>query len=629
MRGLPIPLPRGLGLEALPTEGAHLADKTASVSSPLHLRTRCGFELASALAALLAVAAVVFLVLQCEVRRLQRTRALGVGERRLASDDEGDDVESFVQESLGVCEGLTGADEQQAQEPQGAGDKQQVQEAQGAGLRPKPRRAPPANAGEWQPRTRKRPGKTAETMTILLKVAKSSAELPESSHSSEERSSSPTSSSSAKDTSESDEEPPNKKKKTEGLPETSSQVSKAKTIPGEPSTSSGGPFGEDPFGIPGSLLELYLQDTLQTAEGGSIADWLLDPEADLPSSSTLLEEEANLAPLQMGPGTAASPESLGDSSLMAELAAILAGEQEQQDEVAGPSSVLLSSTDQFLEAAALPLPEAAPSTLEEPSTSAASTAATSPTLTELLTSSGAVVQVSSLTPTVGPPQASSPVNQHPFYRLPASWPKNVLLPFFSVEKCLRKVPDEPLDSLLETVRRILDQPSLSVEDIRTLQSTGEKIISYSGRYFTRLANISDDSNLVRTLGIRVILAHYLLTVCELVGPNMQREQWWGSHMRRVLTPPAGWRPPSGSATSWRGKDRAILVQCLISAMNILRRGERLPAQLIVPIMQKLLCSPDALAYFKHRGWKGFRKANQRFLGIDLEESESSDDDEAE
>ncbi|KAL8445406.1 hypothetical protein Emed_005632 [Eimeria media] len=631
MRGLPIPLPRGLGLEALPTGGAHPADKKEFVSLPLHLRTRCGFELASALAALLAVAAVVFLVLQCDLERLQRTRALGVGERRLASDDEGEDVESFIQESLRVCEGLAGADEQQVQEPQGAGDKQQVQEPQGTDLRPRPEPAPATPADAWgsQPRTRKRPGKTMETLKILSKMAKSSANFSESSHSSEETSAPPTFPSSAKDASESDEEPL-KKKNTEGLTETGSQVAKSKTTPGETSTSSGGPVGEEPFGIPSSLLELYLQDTLQAAADGSIAEWLLDPEADLPSSSTLSkEEEADVAALQMGAETLPSLESLEDPSLTAELAAILATDQEQQDEVVEPLNILVSSSDQSPEGAALPSLEAAPTALEEPSTSAASTAATSPLLTKLLMPSGAAVQVSSLTPTVGSPQASSPINQHPFYRIPASWPKNVRLPFFSIEKCLLKALREPLDSLLETVRRILDQQSLSVKDIRTLQSTGEKMITYSGRYFTRRANISDDSNLVRTLGVRVLLAHYLLTVCNVVGPNMQKEQWWGPHMGPILTPPAGWRPPSGRVIYSRGRDRAALVQGLIDAMRILGRGERPPAQLIVSIMQELLCSPDTQTYYKQPGWEGFREANERFLGIGPKESESTDDDEDE
>ncbi|KAL8447603.1 hypothetical protein Emed_004284 [Eimeria media] len=543
--------------------------------------------------------------LQCEVRRLQRRRTLKVGERRLASDDEEDEVESFVQESLMVCKGLAGPDEHQGQEPQGAGDKQQAQEPQGAGAVPRRRRrrasATLAKARGPHAHKRKRTGKSMETLKILFEMAKSSAEESlKSSHSSEDTSASSASSSLPKDTSESEEEPLTKKKKTGVLAEKSSQVAKAKTTPGEPSTSTGGPVGEDPFDIPGSLLELYLQDTLQTAEGGSIADWLIDPEADVPLSSTLSkEEEANLAGLQMGPETLPSPESLEDSSLMADLAAILATEQAQQDEVAGSSSLLVSSSGQFLDGAALPAPETAPTALE-----------------------------SSPTATAGSPPSSPPMDQHPFYRIPASLPENVPLPFFSVVNCLRIVPEESVDGLLETVRYILEQQTLSVEDIHTLQSVGEKLISFSNRYFRPL-KMNNDSNLMRSLGIRVIVAHYLLTVCEVVGPNMQKEQWWDSRMRSVLTPPPGWQPPSGPVTHSRAKDRAVRVQNLISAMNILRRGERLPAKVIVPIMQELLCSPDTLAYFKHRGWKGFRKANQRFLGISPEESESSDDDEDE
>ncbi|KAL8447604.1 hypothetical protein Emed_004285 [Eimeria media] len=538
----------------------------------------------------------------------------------------------WLQESLTVCTGLAGPDKHQRQEPQGAGDKQQAQEPQGALAVPRRRRrrsrATLAKASGPQKHKRKRTGKTMETMKLLFEMTKSSAESSESSHSSEETSASPASSSLPKEPSESDKKPLTKKKKTEGLADKSSQVAKAKTsAPGEPSTSTGGPVGEDPFGIPESLLELYLQDTLQVAEDDSIADWLLDPEADVPLSSTLSkEEEARLAAEQMGPETVASPESLRDSSLMAELVAILAAEQGQQDEVARSSSLLVSSSGQFLDGAALPAPETAPTALEEPSTSAAST---SPTLAKLLRPSSAAVQESSPAQTAGSPPASPPMDQHPFYRLPTSWPGNVPLPRFSSEDCIGTAPGESLDSMLERARRILDQPTLSIEDIRTLQSTAEKMISFSGRYFIKEVAMAADSGLIQSMGARVLLAHYLLAVCKVVGPNMQKQQWWGPQMGHVLTPPSGWRPPSGSATSARVKDRAVLVQNLISAMNILRRGERLPAKVIVPIMQELLCSPDTQKYFKHRGWRGFRKANQRFLGISPEESESSDTDEDE
>ncbi|KAL8442748.1 hypothetical protein Emag_006232 [Eimeria magna] len=315
-------------------------------------------------------------VLHCEVRRVEKTRTLGVGERRLASRGEENEVETLLQGSPKVCEGLAGADEQQ------------VQEAQGVVPRPGRKRAHAisGNAGEPHARTTKRLGKSREAMRILFQMAHSSAQFSESSLSSEEASPSPTSSSSAQETPESEEEPLIKKKKSEELAEKSSQVAKPKTSApeltlfvygveaalsihafcseelvnaGEP--SSGGLVDGDDFNIPASLLELYLQDTLHAAEESSIADWLIDPEADLPLSLMLLEEEeAHFAALQMGAEADPPLESLEGSSLMTEQAPVSVTGQEQHDGVAGASGLLVSSSDQPPKGAAMPLAEAAP-----------------------------------------------------------------------------------------------------------------------------------------------------------------------------------------------------------------------------------------------------------------------------
>ncbi|KAL8442749.1 hypothetical protein Emag_006233 [Eimeria magna] len=369
MWGEPFRPPGGQDIEILPTEGADRAALREFAPSYSRPRTRCGSKVTTALAALLAVAAVVFVVLHCEVRRVEKTRTSGLRERRLASRDEEDEVETSVQGSPKVCEGLAGAGEQQ------------VQEAQGVVTRPRRRRARvPAtsgNAGGPQARARKTPGKSGEALKILFQMAKGSAQFSESSHSSKETSPSPTSSSSAQETPESEEEPLIKKKKSKELAEKSSQVAKPKTSAPEAALSihalcseelvnagersRGGPGGEDDFNIPASLLELYLQDTLHAAEESSIADWLIDPEADLPLSITLSEEkEAHFAALQMGAEAGPPLGSLEGSSLMTEQAPISVTGQEQHDGVAGASGLLVSSSDQPPEVAAMSLAEAAP-----------------------------------------------------------------------------------------------------------------------------------------------------------------------------------------------------------------------------------------------------------------------------
>ncbi|KAL8452126.1 hypothetical protein Emed_001537 [Eimeria media] len=665
MWGVPLRPSGDQDIDTSPTEGADQAAIIQSASTYPRLRARSGFKLASAVAALLAVTAVVFLVLHCQVRRVRRPKILGIGERRLASGDEEDEAESFVQESLRVCEGIAEADEQQVQQPRMI-------------LRPMPKPAPATPADAWgsQPRTRKRHGKTMETLKILLKMAKGSAEISESSYSSDQTSAFLTSSSSVKEPSEFEEEPLTKKKKTEVSTLKETQIGEAETsAPGEASTSRGGLVGEDPSGIPESLLELYLQDPLPDTKEWLIADWLLDPEADLPTIPTLLEEGQPHSPaLQMGPETVPSLESLGGSSLMAGQAAVLAGGQEQHAEVAGSSSELVSSSYQPPEVPAFSLPETAPTAPEEPSTSAAltsptltqlitrsrpaaqaveqthgsgaaasideepstSAALTSPTLTQLITrsrpaaqaveqthGSGAAASIDESSPTA---TAGPPLDEHPFYRLPASWPRKVRLPGFLYSAYFTSMPLDPLSTTLEKTRRILAKQDLSAEDVRRLQFIGEELLRYAGRYLSKPASLGNDANLLLCLGPRVLLAHYLLIVCEVVGPNMRKEEWWGPLMGPILTPPSGWRPPIPSPLKRKGKGRGAVVQKVISVMGALRRGERLPANLIVPIMQDLLCSRDTQKFFRHSGWRGFRRADQRFLGIDPEESESSDDD---
>ncbi|KAL8434489.1 hypothetical protein ACSSS7_003135 [Eimeria intestinalis] len=428
-------------------------------------------------------------------------------------------------------------------------------------------------------------------------MAKSSAELSASSRFPKETSASPDSASSERGTFEFEEELPAKKKKSGEVAEKVAQIEEAKTSSlGEPGTSSEGP-NDNEFYIPEPMLELYLQDTLQAAQENLLADWLIDPDVDLPSILTVPgEEEVHFAAAQMEAQARPSLEGLSLMSLQA--ATIVAG-QTRPDEVSQASGSVVSSTSGHpQEGAALLLLEGEP------------TAAVF----------GGCLFL---------PKDSPPMDQHPFSKIPVSWPRDVSLPDFDFKTSFSVSPSASLSTLLEEARRILARQELSLDDVGALQRIGKNLVSYAGRYFMRLVSLDDDASLASSLGKRVLLAHYLLLVCEVVGPNTRREQWWGPHMGRLLTPPPGWQPPSESAVFHKGKRRGALVKMLIEAMAILRRGEMLPARLIVPIMQQLICSPDTQKSFREKGWRGFRRANQQYLGISPEESTSSDSDEDE
>ncbi|KAL8442750.1 hypothetical protein Emag_006234 [Eimeria magna] len=334
-----------MDVEAPPREKAHRKDliEFASFHSRTSRRSHWHPNSKSALAALLAVAAVVFIVLRCEVWRAQGVQTLGNGERRLASGDEEEGLTTSIQESPNICEGFAGADEQQ------------VQDAQVAALHSGRVPAAPASAEEAQARTSKRPGKTERTMELLFKMAKGSAQHSEISHSSRETSPSPNSSVSSIRPSEF-EEPSTKKKKSEVSAMKETQIEEMETnAAGEPSPNSGDLAGEDDNKIPASLLEFYLQDTLHEAEESFLANWLLDSDEDIPLSPSPSGKEAiHLAAEENELEATASHE---DDSLVVEQAAAIQAPQEKG--VRTPTALTsTSSSEQSEQGAALPSPEA-------------------------------------------------------------------------------------------------------------------------------------------------------------------------------------------------------------------------------------------------------------------------------
>ncbi|KAL8269472.1 hypothetical protein Esti_006602 [Eimeria stiedai] len=675
MRGVPYRPPGGQDNKVSPTEGHNQRDIIESVPFYPLPRARYYCKVASASAVLLAVAAVVFVVLRCHARIVQKARTSLLAKRRLAAGDEDDDSKPLIGGSPKVCEGLAEATEQQ------------VQGTQGALLRRRRRRdrTTPANAGGAQARRRQSPGKTEKTLKVLMKMAMTSAELWESSHSSESSEktrASPSTSTSEEEMPHIEEAPPKKKKKSEESASREAPTAEAKpSTPGEPSTSSGGLGGEELPEIPPSLLEAYIQDTLQSAEESFIADWLIDSDEDVPLSPTPLGEEADHFPAgETEPD--APPFYEGTSLTVDDAAPIVTGQAQQGEVVQTPSAVSsTSSSDQLAHGAALPLPEASSDTevrrLRKPnvflgfekhlhlsrreegtacccltsplfelkslqtikldslfggrSTSAASETATSLLLIRLLTAGGATpsqrVFVSRVCCFFD--SQPSPMAQHPFYRLPHSSPDAASLKNVDFNAHFNSSPVSPLNHSLNSLRRILAQQEVSRSDLLSLQMLGTQLMRHVGRYFKyplKRGRITT-TGLVIPLALRVLLGHYLLVVCKVVGPSMQKELWWNSRMHAALTPPAEWRPSRLGAPWAKTRGKSGLVQMLMDAMLILRGGEMLPAELIVPIMQKLFCSPYTLQYFQKAEWNGWRRADRRFLNNSPEDSTSSDDDE--
>ncbi|KAL8427877.1 hypothetical protein ACSSS7_007489 [Eimeria intestinalis] len=425
--------------------------------------------------------------------------------------------------------------------------------------------------GEWQSEESARTSKEVAGDGNTDQHTEASAPMEWSdSETSDEMGSSPSSPNWAKGKSDSDDEPAKKKKRKEGPQKGKKQKAESKTsISGEPSTSSGGPDGYSSGEPSPSSVEFYIDDALKSAQGAVLAEWLADPDKDLLHFLELQEEDKGdvTAERDTGAGKPLSTEAL--MLMVEEAAAIVTGEW-QDEESARPSYEVTGdgSTDKQAEDAAPPFLEARPSPDEVPSTSAASASKT--------------------------------------------YPKDPHLPKVDFVHAFGGHPGASLGALLGAVRTIMAKPHLTGPDLLGLQHLGVSMMAYAGLRMMRPIEKRHQCWLVLPLAQRVLLAHYLLAVCDVVGISMQRGEWWDRYMSRVLGHPRNWRPLPEARAKQVGKGRPALVNMLVDAMDILRRGERVPAQLIVPIMQQVICTRFPIKYFQEPEWSGFREADEEF-----------------
>lgn len=107
-----------------------------------------------------------------------------------------------------------------------------------------------------------------------------------------------------------------------------------------------------------------------------------------------------------------------------------------------------------------------------------------------------------------------------------------------------------------------------------------------------------------TLGRRFLVADYLWCICEVIGPAMQKQAWWGNLMEKYLD-------VSIVASRFQRKsgNRALIIKRLIDALLIYRAGERPHACEVVTLKQEILCKANRPERFKSPAWDPWRMDN--------------------
>ncbi|KAL8447601.1 hypothetical protein Emed_004282 [Eimeria media] len=442
-----------------------------------------------------------------------------------------------------------------------------------------------ASSGLRRSERKRSRGKTAATLKRVLKLAKSvPGQQEEGQGSSEETETSSDAQTSPYDAPDPEGESPAKKRKSEEAVAGEVQVEAGETSELGESSLSSEPLQSEDLEFPDSLLELYLSDTLQEGiQDSSFATWLLDPDGELPQSPAPSGETDDWP---MGaeavPG---EPYPSYNLNLLAEVAGF--ADEQEQTTVGHTPSTSMSSEFQDKSKGEPPAAVAESAETVQPSTSA---------------------------------------GQHPFYRMPSSWPEDVNLPPMTAARYLKSRPEGRLATALERVRCILTKRRLDGKDVVHLQEGAKNLLAFAGRYFSHPTERQFNARLVKNMTLRVLVAHYLLAVCQVIGPPMQKEAWWFYSMNRMLAPPANWRPPPLDHAGQRVTHWGPLLHKLHEAMGVLRRGERLSPETIVYIMWQTFCVPLTPRFFQGSEWDGWRQAEKDFRQGNFEGSMSDDED---
>lgn len=175
-------------------------------------------------------------------------------------------------------------------------------------------------------------------------------------------------------------------------------------------------------------------------------------------------------------------------------------------------------------------------------------------------------------------------------------------------------PTRGLGPKLRKLRELLAKDFLSSNDVFSLSSMAGELLRFAAWTQANELRGECSANLVGPLSRRFLVLDALISICEVVGPAMNKEQWWGKLMETMsLSLPqdvASLRTRYGIATH----DWVPLVRRIVAAIGIYREGRRPPPREVVEIKQEIFCKPIVHREFRSSMWNPWREDDKKFLG---------------
>ncbi|KAL8425977.1 hypothetical protein Efla_007776 [Eimeria flavescens] len=229
----------------------------------------------------------------------------------------------------------------------------------------------------------------------------------------------------------------------------------------------------------------------------------------------------------------------------------------------------------------------------------------------LLTSAAFLTQEPRLSAFATALQQENRYRQHPFVRLPRSWPRAMVFPGNFANSHFSTRPKRPLPATLNSIRAILAKEILEKDDMEVLSASTFELMEHIGCCLFRPIQSSKTSHNVETMAKRFLAGYYLLAACQVLGPTMRLGEWWSSRMRLPLSAPAWWT--EAHSQHLQGGRNSELLRSLIKGVQILSE-RRLPSpEITVHIMRSLLCQERTVQYFTHPEFNVWREIDAAFI----------------
>ncbi|KAL8275652.1 hypothetical protein Esti_000427 [Eimeria stiedai] len=188
---------------------------------------------------------------------------------------------------------------------------------------------------------------------------------------------------------------------------------------------------------------------------------------------------------------------------------------------------------------------------------------------------------------------------HLYYRIPRASPIGALPPLNLKKVYFGYAPS--LSSVLKPIRAALIKDQLTSTEAQKLFFDVTKLIKFAkGRLQSELKS-KRSGEMTSRIGARLLVADALYCAAEVLGPSLRKDMWWPSVVGDMLRPALYWSP---NAT---GEFREKLMQRMIAAAEIYRRGERPPAKLVVAIKRDLFVNPKVPPLFKDPEWDPWKE----------------------